>query len=196
MRRCLQLYSTFPFAHFQMAMFHVARQDLDTATQVLEEGVAVVNATGTTRSRFPASGLHWLLGSIRLVRDDVDGARSDFERELNSGKSALYAAEFSVGALNGRGFALLRGGQVQEAESGFFTVAVSQSGAGKGVSRSGGRGGCRPRRSGYGGCGVTPRSGSRRGHTAASRRPNCRSRTDGGWGGGGRGAHMRTRLPY
>ena len=123
MRKCLHLYPAFPFAHFQMAMVYVARQDLDTATQVLEEGIALLDVPGTTRSRFPASGLHWLIGSIRLVRDDVDGALSDFERELNQelhreGR-ALYSAEFAVAALNGRGFALLRSDQTDAAKAAF-----------------------------------------------------------------------------
>ena len=42
LRRCLQLYPSFPFAHFQMAMVYVAREDLDTAAQVISEGVAVL----------------------------------------------------------------------------------------------------------------------------------------------------------
>ena len=123
MRECLQLYPTFPFAHFQMAMVFVARRDLDTATRVLEEGIAVLDVTGATRSRFPASGLHWLIGSIRLVRDDVDGALSDFDRELNQERHpegrALYTAEFASAALNSRGFALLRAGQTEEAKAAF-----------------------------------------------------------------------------
>ena len=119
MRECLQLYPAFPFAHFQMAMVYVARQDLDTATQVLEEGIAVLNVTGATRSRFPASGLHWLIGSIRLVRDDLDGALADFERELGGQGRALYAAEFAVAALNSRGFALVRADQTRAAQAAF-----------------------------------------------------------------------------
>lgn len=119
MRECLQLYPAFPFAHFQMAMVYVARQDLDTARQVLEEGIAVLDVTGATRSRFPASGLHWLIGSIRLVRDDVDGALADFDRELSGEGRALYTAEFAAAALNSRGIALLRAGQTEEAKAAF-----------------------------------------------------------------------------
>ena len=119
LHRCVQLYPSFPFAHFQMAMVYVARDDLDTAALVINDGIAVLDTVGAARSRFPASGLHWLAGSIRLVRDDVDGALSDFSGELNSQAPALYAAEFSVAALNSRGFALARAGRVEEAETAF-----------------------------------------------------------------------------
>lgn len=119
LRRCLQLYPSFPFAHFQMAMVYLARGDLDTAAQVINEGVAVLDMAGAARSRFPASGLHWLAGSIRLLRDDVDGALSDFSRELNREAPALYTAEFSVAALNGRGCALTRAGHTEQAEAAF-----------------------------------------------------------------------------
>ena len=119
LRRCLQLYPAFPFAHFQMAMVHVARQELDTASRVLEEGIAVLDGTDAARSRFPASGLYWLRGSIRLTRDDPDGALADFECELHGSDSTLYASEFSVAALNSRGFALVRAARSQEAEEAF-----------------------------------------------------------------------------
>ena len=119
LRRCLQLYPAFPFAHFQMAMVHVARQELDTASRVLEEDIAVLDGTDAARSRFPASGLYWLRGSIRLTRDDPDGALADFECELHGSDSTLYASEFSVAALNSRGFALVRAARSQEAEEAF-----------------------------------------------------------------------------
>ena len=60
LRQCLELYPAFPFAHFQMAMVHVARRDLETASQVLEEGIAVLEGEEAARSRFPANGLYWL----------------------------------------------------------------------------------------------------------------------------------------
>ena len=76
LRRCLELYPTFPFAHFQMAMVHVARQQLDTAGRVLEEGAALLQDSGGGASRFPASGLHSLLGLIRLAQNDPATAQS------------------------------------------------------------------------------------------------------------------------
>jgi hypothetical protein len=75
-----------------MAMVCVARADLDIATQVINEGVAVLDMADAARSRFPASDLQWLAESIRLLRDDIDGALSDFSRELNSEAAALYTA--------------------------------------------------------------------------------------------------------
>ena len=78
----------------------------------------MLDVTGATRSRFPASGLHWLIGSIRLVRDDVDGALADFDRELSGEGRALYTAEFAAAALNS-GIALLRAGQTEEAKAAF-----------------------------------------------------------------------------
>jgi hypothetical protein len=102
-----------------MAMVYVAREDLETAAQVVNEGVAVLDMAGTARSRFPASGLQWLAGSIRLLRDDVEGALTDFSRELEHDAPGLYAAEFSVAALNGRGFAHARAGQAEQAEAAF-----------------------------------------------------------------------------
>ena len=119
LRRCLQLYPALPFAHFQMAMVFVARQELDTAARLLEEGIAVLTTTEATHVRFPANGLYWLLGSIRLIRGDVDGALGDLERELNRSGSTLYANEFSVAALNSRGFALMGAGRLTEAEEAF-----------------------------------------------------------------------------
>jgi DNA-binding winged helix-turn-helix (wHTH) protein len=117
--RCLLLYPAFPFAHFQMAMVYVARQALDMATRVLEEGIAVQEGMGGTRCRFPASGLHWMLGSILLTRRDVDGALAEFEREISGTSRALYAREFSVAALNSRGFALVSAGRLEEAREAF-----------------------------------------------------------------------------
>ena len=117
--RCLHLYPAFPFAHFQIAMVHVARQTLDLATRVLQEGVAVQEGMGEARSRFPANGLHWMLGSILLTRRDVDGALAEFERELSGAGRGLYAREFSVAALNGRGFALVGAARLEEARETF-----------------------------------------------------------------------------
>ena len=117
--RCLQLYAAFPFAYFQMAMVHVARQALDVARRVLEEGIALQARLGTGRSRFPANGLHWMCGSVLLSRGDVAGALAEFERERDGGHGTLYAREYTVAALNGRGWALLESGQSSEAESVF-----------------------------------------------------------------------------
>ncbi len=115
MSRGLALYPEFPFAYFEMATVHVARQALEMAIRVLEEGVALQDSLAAAPSRFPASGLHWMLGTIRLARGDAAGALEAFDREMNSGGSGLYAREHMVASLNGRAFALARGGHREEA---------------------------------------------------------------------------------
>jgi len=117
--RCLQLYPAFPFAYFQMAMVHVARQALDKARRVLEEGIALQERLGAGRSRFPANGLHWMLGSILLARGDAAGARVEFEREDKGDHQTLYAREYAVAALNGQGWVLLDAGEPARAEAAF-----------------------------------------------------------------------------
>ena len=119
LRQCLELYPAFPFAHFQMAMVYVARRDFETASQVLEEGIAVLEGEEAARSRFPANGLYWLVGTIRLSQGDVAGARAAFESELKAGSRMLYASEFSVSALNGMGFACLHADRLEDAEQAF-----------------------------------------------------------------------------
>ena len=117
--RCLQLYSAFPFAYLEMAMVHVARQSLDKARRLLEEGIALQDRLGPGRSRFPANGLHWMLGSIRLARGDAAGARVEFEREGKGDQQTLYAREYAVAALNGQGWVLLDAGEPARAEAAF-----------------------------------------------------------------------------
>ena len=121
LRRCLQLYPAFPFAHFQTAMVHVARQALEPATRILDEGISLLNDSQGAHSRFPASGLFWLRGSIRLTEGDAAGALADLESEISAGTGALYAKEFSVAALNSKGFALLSTDRAPDAEQVFKT---------------------------------------------------------------------------
>jgi DNA-binding winged helix-turn-helix (wHTH) protein len=115
----LELYPDFPFAHFQTAMVHIARGDLDRAEHALREGIVVQDRQAERRGRFPANGLHWLLGSIRLAHGDVAGALGEFDRELAPGGSQLYAREFAIGAWNARGHALLATGDPGEAAVAF-----------------------------------------------------------------------------
>ena len=125
--RCLQMYAAFPFAYFQIAMVHVARQALDVARRVLEEGIALQARLGAGRSRFPANGLHWMCGSVLLSRGDVAAALAEFERERDGGHGTLYAREYTVAALNGRGWALLESGRLPEAESVFRESLASHA---------------------------------------------------------------------
>jgi DNA-binding winged helix-turn-helix (wHTH) protein/tetratricopeptide (TPR) repeat protein len=117
--RCLQLYPPFPFAYFEMAMVHVARQALDKARRALEEGIALQQRLGAARSRFPANGLHWMLGSVLLTRGDTAGALAEFAREGKDDRQALYAREYAVAALNTQGWARLEAGDVAQADAAF-----------------------------------------------------------------------------
>src|SRR5258708_1870247 len=68
----LALYPDFAFAHFQTAMVHVARGHLREAETVLRQGAAVQDRQIGRGDRYPALGLHWLLGLVRLSQDYAD----------------------------------------------------------------------------------------------------------------------------
>jgi DNA-binding winged helix-turn-helix (wHTH) protein/tetratricopeptide (TPR) repeat protein len=105
--RVMELYPGFPFAHFEAAMVHIARGMLDRAESTLREGTLVQDRQADLKQRYPAKGLHWLLGMVRLARGDVAEALSEFEREIASGPGQLYAPEFAMNAHDGAGFALI-----------------------------------------------------------------------------------------
>jgi DNA-binding winged helix-turn-helix (wHTH) protein/tetratricopeptide (TPR) repeat protein len=113
--RSMELYPDFPFAHFEAAMVHIARGALDLAESVLREGTIVQDRQANLRQRYPAKGLHWLLGLVRLSQKDTSEARAEFDREIAAGPSQLYAAEFAMNAYDGAGFACLQAGQAREA---------------------------------------------------------------------------------
>ncbi|HXW06609.1 MAG TPA: winged helix-turn-helix domain-containing protein [Vicinamibacterales bacterium] len=117
--RAVDLYPDFPFIHFEAAMVHIARGALDRAESVLREGTIVQDRQADRRQRYPARGLHWLLGLVRLARGDDAEARLEFGSELSSGGSQLYAPEFAMNAHDGLGFALLGSGQPGEAAARF-----------------------------------------------------------------------------
>jgi DNA-binding winged helix-turn-helix (wHTH) protein len=105
----LNLYPDFAFAHFQIAMVHVARHHLRDAETVLRQGAAVQDRQIGRGDRYPALGLHWLLGLVRLAQDDVDEAMREFERERQLAQPhRLYAREYQMSSLVGRGACLLR----------------------------------------------------------------------------------------
>jgi len=106
--RTMDLYRDFPFVHFEMAMVHIARGHLDRAEAVLREGTIVQDRQADRKQRYPAKGLHWLLGLVRLACGDANEAQHEFQRELISGPSQLYAREFAMNAHDGAGFARLR----------------------------------------------------------------------------------------
>jgi len=105
----LALYPDFAFAHFQSAMVHVARGHLRDAELVLRQGAAVQDRQIDRGDRYPALGLHWLLGLVRLAQDDLDEALREFDRESALAQPhRLYGREFQRDALHARGACLLR----------------------------------------------------------------------------------------
>jgi adenylate cyclase len=113
--RAVELYPDFPFVHFEAAMVHIARGDLDRAEPVLREGTIVQDRQADLKQRYPAKGLHWLLGLVRLARGDAAEATREFEREISSGSWQLYAPEFAMNAHDGSGFAALSIGDAGQA---------------------------------------------------------------------------------
>jgi DNA-binding winged helix-turn-helix (wHTH) protein/Tfp pilus assembly protein PilF len=113
--RTRDLYQEFPFVHFEMAMVHIARGHLDRAERVLREGTVVQDRQADRKQRYPAKGLHWLLGLVRLAAGDRDEAAVEFARELASGPRQLYAREFAMNAYDGAGFVELDAGRPERA---------------------------------------------------------------------------------
>jgi tetratricopeptide (TPR) repeat protein len=122
--RVTDLYPDFPFAHFEAAMVHIARGALDRAESVLREGTIVQDRQADQRQRYPARGLHWLLGLVRLAQSDVTEANAEFAREREFGTAQLYAAEFVMNAWDGAGFAASIAGDYAAAVA-HFTQALA-----------------------------------------------------------------------
>ena len=117
--RTMELYPDFPFAHFEAAMVHIARGMLDRAESTLREGTIVQDRQAHTKQRYPAKGLHWLLGLVRLARGDTPEALLEFDREIASAGGQLYAPEFAMNAHDGAGFAHLATGDAGSAVARF-----------------------------------------------------------------------------
>ena len=113
------------YAYFAIAMVHVARADLDQAEATLRAGQSSDGQDVPGLARFPASGLHWLHGLIRLAVGDAAGAEAAFERELQSKGSRLFADEYAVGAWTGLGTLKLEAGD-PAAAIGFFERALDR----------------------------------------------------------------------
>ncbi|HEV3141829.1 MAG TPA: winged helix-turn-helix domain-containing protein, partial [Vicinamibacterales bacterium] len=105
----LELYPDFAFSHFQIAMVHVARGRLRDAETVLRQGAAVQARQIGRGGRYPALGLHWLLGLVRLADADAAEALDEFDREHRLAEPhRLYGREYAMHAMLARGAALLR----------------------------------------------------------------------------------------
>jgi len=97
-------------------MVHVARGHLRDAEEVLRQGAAVQDRQIERGDRYPALGLHWLLGLVRLAQDDLDEALREFDRERALAlPHRLYGREFQRDAMHARGACLLRMGRHADA---------------------------------------------------------------------------------
>ena len=74
---------------------------------MLREGTVVQDRQADRKQRYPAKGLHWLLGLVRLACGDSTEALAEFAREIASGSRQLYGPEFAMNAHDGAGFAYL-----------------------------------------------------------------------------------------
>ncbi len=116
----LALYPDFAFAFFQSAMVHVARGRLAEAERVLRHGAAVQDRQIDRGERYPALGLHWLLGLVRLREGDVDDALTEFAREeALADAHRLYGREYGMHARLGRGCAHLQAARPSDAVEAF-----------------------------------------------------------------------------
>ena len=114
------LYPEFAFSHFQVAMVHVARRNLTEAEKLLRQGAAVQDRQIARGGRYPALGLHWLLGLVRLAHEDVEEALAEFERETAFAElHRLYGREFQMHAATGQGAAFMRDDRFDDAIASF-----------------------------------------------------------------------------
>jgi DNA-binding winged helix-turn-helix (wHTH) protein/tetratricopeptide (TPR) repeat protein len=118
-------YPEFAHSYFNMALVHVARGHLREAAGVLDRGLSRTPTGPVGSSRYPGSGLHWLLGLIRWAADaDCGGAREQLELELAFHGTVLYAAEYSTNAFDGLGFLALDEGRNADADAMFSQSLV------------------------------------------------------------------------
>lgn len=122
--RALALYPQFAYAHFEMAMVHVARGRFDAALDLVQRGAGDQDRQTRSLDRFPAVGFHWLLGAMRAAGGDLIGARTAFDRELEQAdERRLYRTEYAAAALVSRGHICLQLGEIEDARQA-FTAAL------------------------------------------------------------------------
>jgi DNA-binding winged helix-turn-helix (wHTH) protein/Flp pilus assembly protein TadD len=110
LHRAIAIYGDLAFAYFEIAMVHIARQQPALAAEVLRRGIELQDRQGGRTWRYPASGLHWLLGLVSLAQGDAEQALREFQLEIDTAAAScfrVYGAEFRMNAHDGRGFALL-----------------------------------------------------------------------------------------
>jgi tetratricopeptide (TPR) repeat protein len=122
LKRALTIYSDLAFAHFYIAMVHIARNQLPMAIEVLHQGVVLQDKQVGRESRYPASGLHWLLGMVYLAQGDAGRALVECRRELETASGAssrVWGKEFAMNAHDGCGFALIAERRFDESAAAF-----------------------------------------------------------------------------
>lgn len=118
--RATAIYNDMPYAYYDMAMVHIARNRLEEAVDALHRGAELQDRQSGRTWRFPSSGLHWLLGLVRLAQGRPDAARAEFERELTAGSGGrLYGAEYLMNTYDALGFALIAESRTGEARQAF-----------------------------------------------------------------------------
>jgi len=112
----LAAYPDFAFAYFQSAMVHVARGHLVEAERVLRHGAAIQDRQIGRGERYPALGLHWLLGLVRLAQDDLSEGIDELNRERALAEPhRLYGREYTMHAHLAEGAARSRAGKAEDA---------------------------------------------------------------------------------
>ncbi|HKV98490.1 MAG TPA: tetratricopeptide repeat protein, partial [Vicinamibacterales bacterium] len=118
-------YPQLAYAYFHAAMVHVARGDLARAREVLRAGAALTDRRPAGADRFPATGLHWLLGLVELAAGDAAAAIREFDKEIAQAGRSLFADEFAMDACDGLAFAKLQTGDAAGAAA-MFEAALAR----------------------------------------------------------------------
>ncbi|MEW5981878.1 MAG: winged helix-turn-helix domain-containing protein [Acidobacteriota bacterium] len=120
LKRATAIYGDMAYAHYEMAMVHIARHRLEEASNALRRGIELQDRQAGRSWRYPSSGLHWLFGVVKLAQGQAKAALGEFERELQAGSAGrVYGAENLMNAHDGRGFALLAAQKPREARQAF-----------------------------------------------------------------------------
>lgn len=106
-RRAQALCPGLALAHWLAASVFVARQTFDLARIDLRAGCALLDAQDAGTSRFRAVGLHLLHGLVCAATGNLDSAREELQREIESssddhvyGRECRANARYATGALH------------------------------------------------------------------------------------------------
>jgi DNA-binding winged helix-turn-helix (wHTH) protein len=126
--QALRLLPGFPLAHWLAATVHIARQALTAAERELVAGAATQDSQ-PQGAPFPSSGLHLLLGLVRLARGDEEEALREFDRELACEHTgSIYAREACANSWCAIGAVRFRRGDRAEALAAFDRAAAALPG--------------------------------------------------------------------